>query len=78
MEPLDKLEMIYQSMQNEKKVELDRCKKPEPDPYGARPLYVQRLENEIDMLSVIICKLQAVKENHHSVRDEMVQKMYGP
>jgi hypothetical protein len=38
-------------IQNEKKAELARGKKKEPNPYGANPLYINGVEHEIDMLS---------------------------
>lgn len=70
-EPLDKLEMIYRGMQKQKKIERDRGRDKHSN------LYILGLDHEIDMLSVVLAELKAVKENHHSVRDEIMQKIYG-
>jgi hypothetical protein len=67
--------MIYRGMQNQKKEERGRCN--DKSGYEANSLYILGLEHGIDMLSVVLCELKAVRENHPAVRDEMVMKMYG-
>jgi hypothetical protein len=75
MEQIDKLEMIIQGRRREKTAELKRC---EGDgPYRDNPFFIQGLERELSTLSWIWTIIDAVKNNHHSVRDEMIRRMYG-
>ena len=71
MDLLEELEIIVRGVQNRKKIERDRGK----DKHSS--LYILGLDHEIDMLSVVLVKLQAIKKNHHSVSDAIVQRMYG-
>lgn len=76
MDPLDKIEMIILGMRKETKKKLDRSngnKSPNDD----NPLYILGLQHDFDTLSLVWTKIDAVKRNHYSVRDEIVLRMYG-
>jgi hypothetical protein len=77
MDNFTKIELIVKGKLKERKAELERCKKPEPNPYGANPLYILGIEHEIIMLRRILEDIDAIKRNHHSVREEMILKMCG-
>ena len=77
MNDFEKIQLIVNGKLKERKRELDRCKKPKPDPYGTNPPYLLGLEHEVIALTWIAGDIDAIKSKHHSVRDEMVLKMYG-
>jgi hypothetical protein len=71
MEPLDKLELIIKGAIKQKKAQRDRGM----DKHSIQ--YIQGLGNEIDALSWVWTKIDAIKRNHPNVSDEMIMKMYG-
>ena len=78
MNDFEKIEQIVDGkLKERKKEELERCRKPKPIPYGANPSYLLGLEREVIALAWIAGDIDAVKRNHTSVSDKMVQKMYG-
>jgi hypothetical protein len=77
MDNFEKIELIVVGKLKQKKMELERARNKDGDPYGTHPLYVDGLQQEVDTLSQIWCEIQAIKRNDPAVRDEMVQKMYG-
>ena len=74
---VEKIELIVNGKLKKRKRELERCKKPKSDSYGANPAYILGLAHEVIMLTWIAGEIDAIKLNHHSVRDEMVLKMHG-
>jgi hypothetical protein len=77
MDNFEKIELIVKGKLKERKAELERARNKAGDPHGSNPVYVEGLEHEVDMLSIIACEIDAIKRNHPAVMDEMVQKMHG-
>jgi hypothetical protein len=77
MDNFEKIELIVKGKLKERKAKLERARNKTSDPYGSSPLYVDGLQHDVDMLSIIACEIDAIKRNHPAVRDEMIQKMYG-
>lgn len=70
MDPLDKLEIIIEAEIKDKKAEREKGK----DKHSS--LYILGLDHEIDTLSWVWTKIDAIKRNAPSMSDEMVLKMY--
>jgi hypothetical protein len=77
MDNFQKIELIVKGKLKERKVKLERARNKAGDPYGSNFVYIEGLQHDVDMLSIIICEIDAIKRNHPAVRDEMVKKMYG-
>jgi hypothetical protein len=76
MDNFEKIDLIVNGKLKEAKAKLEIARNREGDPYGSNPTYIQDLEQAVDTLSQIWCEIQAIKNNHPAVRDEMVLKMY--
>jgi hypothetical protein len=76
MDNFEKIERIVKGKLKERKAKLEIAQNKAGDPYGSNPLYVDGLQHDVDMLSIIACEIDAIKRNHPAVRDEMVKKMY--
>ena len=71
MDPLDKLEIIVKDRIRGAKAEFESGK-------GRHsPLYLDAPQHEIDTLSWVWTRINAIRQNAPSVSDETIERMYG-
>jgi len=69
MDNFQRIELIVKGRLNERKKELEKCRR--RGPTAPSSLYVLGVKHEVCMLMRIAGDIDSIKREHHSIRDEI-------